>query len=41
MGEVALQEQKQKKKSYRPKHNVGDESLGSYCFHQLFVIKVF
>jgi hypothetical protein len=41
MGEVALQEHRhKKKKSYRLKHNVGDESLGACCFHHLYVLEV-
>jgi hypothetical protein len=42
MGEVDLQEEKHKKeKSYRLKHNVGDESLEACFLHHLYVLEVF
>jgi hypothetical protein len=40
MGEVDLQEHRhKKKKSYRMKHNTGDESIEECCLHHLFVLE--
>jgi len=42
MGEVALQNRRhKKKKSYRMKHNAGDESLGACFLHHPSVLEVY